>query len=135
AFTTPAHQLQTPWARRLARVLHHPLRRWDLAAPRRQTHVDQAGVPVYPELVLATARQNLTDTPDLVRATVNALARGYRFTLNDPPSSPADLPADVTGQLNRLDAAFLGDAGTPGVLDTGQIARWSAWAKAHGLPS
>ena len=85
--------------------------------------------------MLATARQTLTDTPDLVRATVDALARGYRFTLTDPQSSAADVPANVSAQVNRLDAAFLGDAGAPGVLDTGQIARWSAWAKAHGLPS
>lgn len=135
AYTTHAHQLATPWARRLARALHHPVRRWDLAPPRHQTHVEQAGVPDYPELVLATARQTLRDTPDLVRATVDALARGYRFTLTDPQSSAGDVPGDVTPQLARLNAAFVGAAGAPGVLDGAQIARWSAWAKAHGLPS
>src|SRR4051812_29850671 len=57
AFTTARHQLDAAWARRLAHVLGRPIRRWDLAAPQRATHIDAAGVPRYPELVLAVARQ------------------------------------------------------------------------------
>ena len=74
---------------------------------------------------------------------MRALARGYRFTLTDPESSLQDLVGRFPGldaararaALGRLTAAFLGDAGVPGVLDARQLSRWSAWARAHGLPS
>src|SRR3954469_13990213 len=42
--------------------------------------VDAYGAPAYPELVLTTARRTIDDEPALVRATVRALVRGYRFT-------------------------------------------------------
>ena len=61
-----------------------------------------------------------------MRATVAALARGYRFALDDPESSEQDLGRP--GSLNRLDAALLGDAGRPGVLDTKQIRAYARWA-------
>src|SRR3954452_23557471 len=65
-FTTRARGLKTSWARRLDR----PVRRWDLAAPTRETKVEDAGVPLYPERVLAVARATLEDSPSVVRATV-----------------------------------------------------------------
>src|SRR5947209_903649 len=106
-----------------------PLGRWDLAPPGiRLLHVEDAGVPPYPELVLAATRTNLREEPDVIRAAVRALARGYRFTLTDPESSLQDLVGRFPGldaararaALGRLTAAFLGDAGVPGVLDARQ---------------
>ena len=122
AFTTRAHGITAPWARRFEK----PVRRWDLTPPNGETHVEDAGVPPYPELVLAVARENLRDEPSVVRATVRALTRGYRFALDDPQSSEQDL--GMPGSLDRLDAALLGDSGRPGVLDTRQIARFARWA-------
>jgi ABC-type nitrate/sulfonate/bicarbonate transport system substrate-binding protein len=122
AFTTRAKGIKAPWARRFGR----PVRRWDLAPPSGERHVDTAGVPDYPELVLAVARENLRDEPDVVRATVAALTRGYRFALDDPASSEQDLGRP--GSLDRLDAALLGDTGRVGVLNRRQIDAYARWA-------
>ena len=125
AYTTRADGITAPWARRYPR----PVARWDLRPPSRARHVEDAGVPPYPELVLATARETLRDTPSVVRATVAALARGYRFALDDPDSAAQDLGTrDAAAQLARLDTAFLGDEDRPGVLDTAQIAAFARWA-------
>src|SRR4051794_30118166 len=131
---------KTPWSPALLAALHgEGLARWDLlapgAAPRR---VEEAGEPLYPELVLVVPRETIADEPAIIRATVAALARGYRFALGDPASSAEDLRSrlgvtDAGPQLDRLDTAFLGDAARPGVLDVDQIAAWRRWAAAHGL--
>jgi ABC-type nitrate/sulfonate/bicarbonate transport system substrate-binding protein len=121
AFTSRG-RIRAPWAKRFGR----PVARWDLAPPSGARRVEDAGVPAYPELVLAVARENLTDEPSVVRATVAALTRGYRFALDDPESSEQDLGRP--GSLDRLDAAFLGDGGRPGLLDTREIARYARWA-------
>jgi ABC-type nitrate/sulfonate/bicarbonate transport system substrate-binding protein len=126
-----------PWHAPLLKALGRPaqkLGRRDIKPG--GTPVEELGEPVYPELVLATSRDTLEESPSLVRAAVAALARGYRFTLTDPASSAQDLrlPGAAT-QLDRLDTAFVGTAGVPGVLDTGQIARWRRWAARHGLPA
>jgi ABC-type nitrate/sulfonate/bicarbonate transport system substrate-binding protein len=143
----PAAQVgPRPWREKLLDALGRRPRgarlgRWDLApATSTALHVEDLGEPVYPELVLCVARQTLVDSPGVVRATVAALTRGYRFTLTDPPSRAQDLKArfpgvDATPQLARLGSAFLGDQGRPGILDAAQIARWRRWAARHGLPS
>src|SRR4051794_1636537 len=87
--------------------------------------VDAYGAPAYPELVLTTARRTIDDEPALVRATVRALVRGYRFTVSDPDSSAQDTLAENRGldaeqlaaQLDVLDTAFVGAGGQVGVLD------------------
>jgi len=109
----------------------------------RDFRVDQFGAPAYPELVLVTSRQTLDDEPSLVRATVRALIRGYRFTLSDPQSSAQDLiarnrglkPADVRAQLGVLDTAFLGAAGRFGTLDPAALRKWAAWEARFGIVS
>ena len=102
----------------------------------RVLRLDDFGAPSFPELVLVTSRGLLQDQPGLARATVRALARGYRFTLTDPDSSAQDVVAAtrradagaIAAQLDALDAALLGPAGAPGVLDPAALRAWSRWA-------
>ena len=103
--------------------------------------LDEFGAPPYPELVLATARTTLQDEPALVRATVHALVRGYRFTLSDPQSSAQDVLAANKGldagelrkQIDVLDAAFLGASGRVGALERGPLERWARWEARFGI--
>jgi len=107
----------------------------------RQFRVDEFGAPSYPELVLCVTRETLQDRPSLVRATVAALQRGYRFTLEDPESSASDLLAAVPGasrdeimaQLDVLDSVFTGPTGVPGALDPGVLRRWARWEARFGI--
>ena len=103
--------------------------------------LDEYGAPPYPELVLATARTTLPDEPALVRATVHALVRGYRFTLSDPQSSAQDLLAanrgldgkEVRRQIDVLDSAFLGASGRVGALERAPLEKWAQWEARFGI--
>lgn len=107
----------------------------------REFRVDDYGAPAYPELVLVTQATTLQDSPDLVRATVDALRRGYAFTLRDPESSASDLVAEVPDanrqqildQLNVLTAVFTGPTGQPGGLDRGVLEQWARWEARFGI--
>jgi len=103
--------------------------------------VDDYGAPAYPELVLVTTRQTIDDEPALVRATVQALVRGYDLTLTDPASSVQDEvaanrgldPSALTRQIDVLDTAFLGAGGRFGTLDTARLRAWARWEARFGI--
>jgi putative hydroxymethylpyrimidine transport system substrate-binding protein len=103
--------------------------------------LEEFGAPPYPELVLATSRSTLRDSPSLVRATVQALIRGYRFTLTDPQSSAQDLLArnrglersEIERQIAVLDAAFVGASGRVGALEPAALRRWARWEGRSGI--
>src|SRR4051794_151106 len=59
--------------------------------PIRVFKIDEFGAPPYPELVLCTSQQLLTDEPDLVDAVVAATRRGYEFTESHPSAALGDL--------------------------------------------
>jgi putative hydroxymethylpyrimidine transport system substrate-binding protein len=107
----------------------------------REFRLDDYGAPAYPELVLCVARPTLQDHPALVRATVDALRRGYAFTLEDPESSASDLlsrvpdasRAEIMAQLDVLDSVFTGPTGRPGALDVGVLREWARWEARFGL--
>lgn len=107
----------------------------------REFRVDDFGAPAYPELVLAVTRATLQDRPAVVRATVDALRRGYAFALDDPESSVADLagrvrgadPAAVLDQLDVLTSALVGASGRPGTLDPVVLRRWARWEARFGI--
>jgi putative hydroxymethylpyrimidine transport system substrate-binding protein len=107
----------------------------------REFRVDEYGAPAYPELVLAVNRTTLQDAPDLVRATVTSLRRGYGFTLNDADSSASDVVAEVRGadrtqildEINVLTAVFLGPTNHPGGLDRPVLDQWAAWEARFGI--
>jgi ABC-type nitrate/sulfonate/bicarbonate transport system substrate-binding protein len=103
--------------------------------------VDEFGAPAYPELVLVVNRTTLQDSPDLVRATVTALRRGYGFTLNDADSSASDVVSEVPDadrtqvldEINVLTEVFLGPTNTPGGLDRSVLEQWSKWEAQFGI--
>src|SRR5436190_9685380 len=151
-----------PWDAALARAIvprarpvplsDHPaatVGRWDVdgVALRqrrpgaREFRLDHYGAPNYPELVLVATRATVDTDPTLCAALVRALARGYRFTLSDPPSSVEDLvasrsgldPATLGAQLDVLDAALVGASGAFGVLDPAALRRWASWEAKLGV--
>jgi ABC-type nitrate/sulfonate/bicarbonate transport system substrate-binding protein len=107
----------------------------------REFRVNDYGAPPYPELVLVTRATTLQDDPSLVRATVDALRRGYAFTLRDPESSASDLVSEapdtdrqqILDQLNVLTAVFTGPTGQPGGLDRGVLEQWARWEARFGI--
>ncbi|HEY3186200.1 MAG TPA: ABC transporter substrate-binding protein [Solirubrobacteraceae bacterium] len=107
----------------------------------REFRVDQFGAPPYPELVLTTSRATIDTSPALVAATVRALVRGYRFTLEDPDSSAQDVIAENAGlnpvtlatQLGVLDSAFVGASGRFGTLDLASLRPWARWEARFGI--
>lgn len=107
----------------------------------RQFRVDEFGAPSYPELLLCTSRDKLQDEASTVRATVDALRRGYEFTLEDPESSISDVldqvrgasREDLTEQLDVLTSVFLGPSGRPGALDEAVLRRWARWEQRFGI--
>jgi ABC-type nitrate/sulfonate/bicarbonate transport system substrate-binding protein len=74
---------------------------------------------------------------------VDALVRGYGFTLSDPARGAQDLVRSATGldpklvaaQLRGLLAAFRGRGGRVGVLDTGTLRAWARWEARFGIVS
>ena len=76
-----------------------------------------------------------------MRATVDALRRGYAFTLRDPESSASDLVAEVPEadreqilrQIDVLTPVFTGPTGQPGGLDRGVLEAWARWEAAFGI--
>jgi NitT/TauT family transport system substrate-binding protein/putative hydroxymethylpyrimidine transport system substrate-binding protein len=59
--------------------------------PTRIFRLDARGGPRYPGLVVFTTRQRIGRAPALVRAFVEATARGYQDTLDEPQRSLRDL--------------------------------------------
>jgi ABC-type nitrate/sulfonate/bicarbonate transport system substrate-binding protein len=107
----------------------------------KEFRVDDYGAPAYPELVLVVNRTTLQDSPDLVRATVIALRRGYGFAVHDSESAASDVVSEVPGadrdqileQLNVLTAVFLGPTNSPGGLDRAVLGQWATWEARFGI--
>lgn len=107
----------------------------------REFRVNDYGAPAYPELVLVTQATTLQDHPDVVRATVDALRRGYAFTLRDPESSASDLVSmvpeakrdEILRQLDVLTPVFTGPTGEPGGLDRDVLDEWAQWEARFGI--
>ena len=107
----------------------------------REFRVDEFGAPSYPELLLCTSRETVQDRASLVRATVDAVRRGYEFTLTDPESSVTDMVDAVRGasredlleQVDGLTSVFLGPTGTPGALDLDVLRKWARWEAEFGI--
>jgi putative hydroxymethylpyrimidine transport system substrate-binding protein len=107
----------------------------------REFRVDDFGAPAYPELVLCTSRRTLQDDRAVVRATVDALRRGYRETLTDPESGVTALVDRVRGldraavsrELDAVAPAFTSGARRFGELDPARLRRWAAWEARFGI--
>lgn len=107
----------------------------------REFRVDAYGAPAYPELVLCVSRHVLDDQPNLVRATVMAIRRGYALTLTDPESSLQDELGRVPGldagalrrQLDALSGVLADPTGAFGTLDPARLRAWAAWEARFGI--
>jgi len=115
-----------------------------LHARRPATHefrVDDYGAPPYPELVVCATRQELDEQPALARATVAALVRGYKDTLDDPESAVEDElkanpdldRAQLQAQLDAVSPAFVGNAPRFGALQPGVLNAWAQWEARFGI--
>jgi putative hydroxymethylpyrimidine transport system substrate-binding protein len=115
-------------------------------AGRAQFHVfrvDDYGAPSYPELVLCATASTLRRDPSLAHGAVDALVRGYDYTLAHPQQAAQDLerevqgldPKLVTAQLTALLPAFRAPDLHVGELDTAGLQRWAAWEKRFGIVS
>ena len=97
--------------------------------------LDSFGAPAYPELILCAKHSTLAHDPDLARAVVTALRRGYEFAMARPSQAAAYLERAVSGldprlvraDLNALQAAFAPAHGSPGRLDLTTLRAWATW--------
>jgi len=103
--------------------------------------VDNYGAPSYPELVVCATAQTLRRDPGLARGVVDALIRGYDYTLSDPRQAAEDLdraapgldPKLVASQLAVLLPAFKAADGHVGELDKASLSRWAGWEARFGI--
>jgi ABC-type nitrate/sulfonate/bicarbonate transport system substrate-binding protein len=105
--------------------------------------VEDYGAPAYPELVLCVTPSTLQRAPGLVHGVVDALARGYLYTLLHPQQSAQELerqvpgldPALVRAQLTRLLPAFHAADGRIGELNVASLRAWARWEARFGIVS
>lgn len=107
-----------------------------LGVPIRIFKVDRYGAPPYPELILTTSRETLTENPDLVDAVVDATERGYALASDDPDQAlnallSANPTLDRADQRAQLDA--LGPDLQPAPLNPQVLQAWASWDLAHNL--
>ena len=106
-----------------------------------QPRTREAGAPPYPALLLCTGRITLQDEPNLVRATVSAIARGYQEVIGDPESGVTHLLAATKGldratvarELDAVSPDFTAGARVFGQLDPGRLQAWATGAKQRGI--
>jgi putative hydroxymethylpyrimidine transport system substrate-binding protein len=105
--------------------------------------VENYGAPGYPELVLCATPRTLEHAPGLARGVVDALVRGYRYTVRHPQQSADDLERQVPGldpglvraQLARLLPAFDPAGSHIGELNIATLRAWARWEARFGIVS
>jgi putative hydroxymethylpyrimidine transport system substrate-binding protein len=103
--------------------------------------VDRYGAPSYPELVVCASDAFLHAHPDLARALVRALSRGYGAVVGNPRVGIHALESQVPGldpqlvaaELAKLEPAFTGPEHRFGVLDVPLLRRWARWEQRFGI--
>ncbi len=103
--------------------------------------VDDYGAPSYPELVVCASDAFLHAHPDLARALVQTLTRGYDAVIKNPRAGARALESQVQGLDPKLVAAelagevpaFTGPEHRFGVLDRPLLHRWAVWEHRFGI--
>ena len=129
--------------RRRHGVLERRGRRAEGQAARRsrEFRVDDYGAPSYPELVLVTSRETLETSAPVVRATIRALRRGLRGTINDPASAvsaltdaePALKRVLTPSELDAVSPSFTAGADFYGELNPARLEAWATWEQRFGI--
>jgi putative hydroxymethylpyrimidine transport system substrate-binding protein len=103
--------------------------------------VDDYGAPSYPELVVCASDAFLHAHPDLARALVRTLTRGYDAVIRNPRAGERALESQVQGldptlvaaELAKLVPAFTGPEHRFGEFDVPLLHRWAAWEHRFGI--
>jgi ABC-type nitrate/sulfonate/bicarbonate transport system substrate-binding protein len=103
--------------------------------------VDQYGAPAYPELILSATGASLRAHPNVARAVVAALTRGYQQVLRNPRAGEQALESLVPGldpklvqaELRALLPSFDQPGGRVGALDPARLAAWAGWERRFGI--
>jgi ABC-type nitrate/sulfonate/bicarbonate transport system substrate-binding protein len=103
--------------------------------------VDAYGAPAYPELVLCASGRALRADPQLARAVVRALTRGYQAVIADPAAGEKALDSLVPGldpslvgpELHALLPAFAPPGGRVGELSVLRLRAWAQWEARFGI--
>jgi putative hydroxymethylpyrimidine transport system substrate-binding protein len=103
--------------------------------------VDDYGAPSYPELVVCASDAFLHAHPDLARALVRTLTRGYEAVIRDPRAGERALESQVQGldptlvaaELAKEIPALTGPERRFGELDRPLLRRWAAWEHRFGI--
>ncbi len=104
--------------------------------------VDQAGVPTYDELVVVARTDEIGPQGELIRAFMQAIARGYRSLRHDPSRAVGALVKanpDLDAALQRasikatLPAYFPGGGHPFGWMRADQWRAFGLWMYRHGL--
>jgi NitT/TauT family transport system substrate-binding protein/putative hydroxymethylpyrimidine transport system substrate-binding protein len=104
--------------------------------PTRQFRVDRYGAPRYPELVVATTRDDLADDPDLFQDLLATLTEGTRLALANRPTAIREVaaasdsdPELVAAQLTAVAPALR----PPLTLDQPSLHAWATFDARFGI--
>jgi putative hydroxymethylpyrimidine transport system substrate-binding protein len=104
--------------------------------PTREFRVDHHGAPRYPELVLVTERETLSERRGLVEDVLATLAAGTRAALADRDAAVAEL-VEASGageELMRAQLTAIAPALRPPVrLDRGALEEWAEFDARFGI--
>jgi putative hydroxymethylpyrimidine transport system substrate-binding protein len=104
--------------------------------PTTEFRVDDHGAPRYPELVLATERETLTEEPELVEDLLATVSAGTRAALTDRDTAVAEL-VEASGadeELVRAQLTAIGPALRPPVrLDRAALEEWAEFDARFGI--
>jgi putative hydroxymethylpyrimidine transport system substrate-binding protein len=102
----------------------------------REFRVDDHGAPRYPELVLVTERETLSEEPELVEDVLATVSAGTRAALGDRDAAVAELvePSGADEELVRAQLTAIAPALRPPVrLDRQALEQWAAFDARFGI--
>jgi len=100
-------------------------------------------IPDYYTPVIIATESTVAERPEVVRAFLEAVSRGYRFAISDPTAA-ADILLDAVPELDRqlvqdsqewLSARYQSDAARWGEQDLEVWLAYSQWMADHGILS
>lgn len=101
------------------------------------------GAPPFPELVFFAADDTVAQQGEMLEAFAGAVARGYRFALDDPATAIQHLadradgvdPGFAAAEFEAVGPHFLAEGGEFGHIDDQQFAEYLEWAAEVGIVS